>query len=134
MVRHLTGNYAAAEDLFQQALTTLRAMSAPDDEAEALNHLGTLRRLTGHPDQAQTLHREAQAIAHRHGHRLEEARALEGTGRAAADLGDIVSAAALLRQSLHLYQALGVPEATQVVADLADFHPRPSDAAGNRRS
>ncbi|BCB89598.1 hypothetical protein Psuf_069110 [Phytohabitans suffuscus] len=103
----------------------LRTVVAPDDEAEALNHLGTLRRLTGHSDQARALHQEALTIAHDHGHRIEEARALEGIGRAAADLGNTAFAAVHLQQALRLYQALGVPEATQVAADLAAVHPRP---------
>ncbi|MGI5213321.1 tetratricopeptide repeat protein [Plantactinospora sp. CA-290183] len=130
VVRYLTGDHPAAENLLQQALTALRAVGAPDDEAEALNHLGTLRRLSGHPDQAHALHQEALTIAHHHGHRIEEARATEGISRAAADLGDTASAASHLRQALHLYQALGVPEAAQVAADLAVLSP-PSDGLGN---
>ncbi|MDW5326765.1 tetratricopeptide repeat protein [Plantactinospora sp. KLBMP9567] len=131
VVRYLTGDHAAAEDLLQQALTTLRKVRAPDDEAEALNHLGTLRRLTGHPDQAHALHQEALTISHHHGHRIEEARAHEGIGRAATDLGNMASAVSHLRQALRLYLALGIPEATQVTVDLATLDPA-TEVAGNR--
>jgi tetratricopeptide (TPR) repeat protein/transcriptional regulator with XRE-family HTH domain len=124
VVRYLTDDHTHAEDLLQQALTALRDIGARDHEAEALNHLGTLRRLTGHPDQAHTYHTEALTLARRIQHRVEEAHALEGLGRAAIDLAD-PAAITHLRQALHLYQQLGVPEADNVAATLTDLDPAP---------
>ncbi|MER5457549.1 tetratricopeptide repeat protein [Micromonospora sp. NPDC002389] len=118
VVRYLAGDYIAGEHLLTRALIALRDVGALDDEVETLNHLGTLRRLAGHPGRAQALHQEALTIADEHDYRLEKAHALEGMGRAATDLGDVASATTHLRQALHVYQTLGVPEATQLAAEL----------------
>ena len=118
VVRYLTRDYASAADLLQHALAALREVGAPDDGAEALNHLAIVHRLSGQPDQARALHHQALDIARSIHHRLEEAHALEGIGRAALDLGD-TAAGTHLRQALDIYQRLGVPEAVQVAAALA---------------
>jgi tetratricopeptide (TPR) repeat protein len=125
VVRYLIGNYASAEDLLQRALAMLREIGAPDDEAETLNHLGTLHRhrITARPDQAQALHHQALTAARTIHLRLEEAHALEGIGRAALDLGHTTSSIDHLRQALEIYHQLGVPEATQLTADLATLDP-----------
>ncbi|AVT36028.1 transcriptional regulator [Plantactinospora sp. BB1] len=123
VVRCRTGDYAAGEHQLTQALTALREVGALDDEVEALNYVASLRRMSGYPDRAHALHQKALAVAHDRGYRLEEARALEGLGRAAADLGDIASATSHLRRALDLYQALGVPEAAQVAGALAALDP-----------
>lgn len=130
VVRYLTGEYSEAEDLLQQAVAVLKEIGVPDDEAEALNHLGTLCRLTARPDKADIYHTEALTLSRRIRHRLHEANALEGIGRAALDQGDPMTATSHLRQALHLYQELGLPEANEVAATLQDIEPAPDDRDG----
>jgi len=52
-----------------------------------------LRRFAGHPDQAYAPHQESSPSPRTNGYGLEDARAFEGIGRAAADIGNIASAA-----------------------------------------
>jgi tetratricopeptide (TPR) repeat protein len=118
-VRYLAGDYPSAEDLLRQALAVVRTFRAPDDEAEILNHLGTLRRIVERPDQARALHCQALTIAQTIHLPVEEARAQEGIGRATLELGQGGEALVHLRRALVLYNQLGLPEATRLSTDLA---------------
>jgi tetratricopeptide (TPR) repeat protein len=118
VVMYLTGDFSGAADLLHESLTVFRDVGAPDDETEALNHLATVHRLTADYDQANLVYREALDVARRIHHRLEEAHALDGIGRTALHHGDTASALVQLQQALDIYQQLGVPEATQLAAEL----------------
>src|SRR5207249_397043 len=73
VVAYLTHDYPAAADLLGHALAVVRDVASPDEEAEILNHLGTLHRLTQRADQARDLHRQALELARSIHYRLEEA-------------------------------------------------------------
>lgn len=96
----------------------LREIGAPDDEAETLNHLGTLHRISEQPDQAQALHQQALTAARSIHLRLKEAHALEGIGRATLNLGQTAVALDHLREALSIYHQLGVPKANQLANDM----------------
>ena len=51
---------------------------------------------------------------------MEEARALEGTGRAHLQDGDTREGTACLEQALAIYQRIGAPDARRVQQTLAD--------------
>ncbi|HEU5473787.1 MAG TPA: tetratricopeptide repeat protein [Actinophytocola sp.] len=70
----------------------------------------------------------AEEIARHIHHSLGEARALEGIGRTCLQHGDTITGLSHLRQALDIYRHLGVPEATQVDADLTTPTPNHSPA------
>jgi hypothetical protein len=80
----------------------------------ALNSLGELSSRTSATGHAREYHARALAIARDLCAPLEEARALEGLGRAHLQDGNPGQAAAQLRRALTIYQRIGAP-ATQRV-------------------
>jgi hypothetical protein len=84
-----------------------------------LNSLGELACRTSATGQAREHHGQALAIARQFGVPLEEARALEGTGRSHLHDGDHDQAIVFLRQALAIYQRIGAPAARHVCDTLA---------------
>jgi tetratricopeptide (TPR) repeat protein len=70
--------------------------------------------MTSAAGQARERHTRALAIARDIGVPFEEARALEGLGRAHLQDGDPAEAAVHLRQALSIYQRIGVQAARRV--------------------
>ena len=110
--QRLTGDYAAAS--YQEALDLFRDLGQPLGQAEALNRLGELSTRTSATGQARDQHTRALAIARDISATPEEARALEGLGRAHLQGGDHDKGLDYLRQALTIYQRIGAPAAQRV--------------------
>jgi len=88
-------------------------------QADVLNSLGELASRTSATSQAREYHSQALAIARHIGAPLEEARALEGTGRSHLQDACRDEGIAFLRQALAIYQRIGAPAARRVCDALA---------------
>ncbi|MFD9124562.1 ATP-binding protein [Kitasatospora sp. NPDC059571] len=106
-VRHATGDYWAAAELFGQALTIHQDLGDRHGEANDLHELGRIRLLTGEIREAAWLHEQALGAFRALGDRLGEARALCDLGRARHSSGDSPVAIELSLQVLDLYRAMG---------------------------
>jgi tetratricopeptide (TPR) repeat protein len=113
------GHYQQAADHLQQALKLFRETGNQDGEAVALNGLGKAFLAAGQRDNALAHHAAALGIADQIGHAHEQARAHNGLGEVYSASGDIPQARHHWQQSLILYTALGIPEASQIRARLA---------------
>jgi tetratricopeptide (TPR) repeat protein len=116
-VQQLAGDYPAAAASHQQALALCQTRNRLG-QAETLNCLGELASRTADGRQARDYHARALAIARELGTPLEEARALEGTGRSHLRDGDASEAAARLEQALAIYQRIAAPAARRVQESL----------------
>jgi len=83
-------------------------------QAEALNRLGELATRTADTPRAREHHTRALAIARDISAAPEEARALEGLGRAHIHGGNHGKGLDCLRQALTIYQRLGAPAAQRL--------------------
>jgi tetratricopeptide (TPR) repeat protein len=115
------GDNRQALDCHQQSLTVRRDIGDLGDEPHALNNLGATLHLLGEPDQAIHHHELALAQCRRTGNRYEQARAHDGLGTAHRELDDADQAREHLLDALTIYDELGVPEATDIRARLADL-------------
>ena len=89
-------------------------MASPLGKAKALNRLGEVLSLGSGTREARDSHAEALTIAWRIGVPLEEARALEGIGKADLREGSHNAGLECLEQALTVYQSLGAPDAERV--------------------
>ena len=87
-------------------------------EAETLNELGALHRITGDFVQAEQCHQQALELARAIGSTWIEAHALAGLGRCAIVTSGAAQAAALLRQALELFQRIGATDDLPILAEL----------------
>lgn len=114
------GRSADAVDGQEQALFVAQEAGDEHQVTEARNGLGeALHGIARFPD-ALDQFRQAMAIADKTGDRYELARANAGIGQALAAQGDHGAARAAWQLALARYTELGVPEAGQVGALLAD--------------
>jgi tetratricopeptide (TPR) repeat protein len=114
------GNYTTAAALLAQALEKYRELGDRLGEAECLNNVGELSRVTSAPAKALAHYEHAQAIAADLAAPLEQARALEGIGRCHLMEGRSGKGAAALRQASAIYGKIGSPGAEQVQRLLAE--------------
>ena len=92
------------------------------EQVEVLNSLGELSARTGASQQARDRHAQALALAREIGAPLEQARALEGTGRSHLHDGHAREGTACLEQALAIYQRIGALDARRVQETLTDHH------------
>jgi tetratricopeptide (TPR) repeat protein/transcriptional regulator with XRE-family HTH domain len=120
-VRCLTGGYRTGEELLTQALDLYRDFGNRAGEAETLNVMGEQSLVAGDPAAARAHHEQALTIAVDIAAPLDEARALEGTGRCLLQGGlQDDQAAVRLREALAIYQRIGSPAAARVQQTLRD--------------
>jgi tetratricopeptide (TPR) repeat protein len=112
------GRHAEALEHVRQALVITREVGDRTEETNILNVLGEAHRAAGLPSEAD--HRLALANALDVGDRYQQARAHLGIGHAVAPT-DPGAARLRWELSLVIYQELGVPEADEVAAHLAEW-------------
>ncbi|MBY8864003.1 tetratricopeptide repeat protein [Nocardia sp. CA2R105] len=123
------GDCSEAVDLQQQGLAISRKIGHRLGETEALNEIGIVLLETGAPDGALRMFTEGLGVASDIHSQREQARALEGTARCLAALGDTHTAIAHLREAVEIYSRIGAPEtdtATTYLAMLEAHPPSPS--------
>jgi Tfp pilus assembly protein PilF len=94
--------------------------------AEVLNNLGPAYLKTGRARLARAGHERALDLARTVGDTRNEARALEGAGWCALEVGAFTTGIDRLRQALAIYQDIGAAEAANLAARLTDI-----EASGN---
>ncbi len=112
------GRYEQAAGHLRQALKLFRDTGNRNGEAAALNGLGRAFLATGQPEDARAQHTAALSTASQIGDAHEQARAHHGLGDAYRASGDEPQARHHWEQAFKLYDALGVPEASKVRAQL----------------
>ncbi|RZU49193.1 NB-ARC domain-containing protein [Krasilnikovia cinnamomea] len=105
----------------EQALTIFRDTGDQHFEAWALNGIGEAALAAGRTADALTHHTAACTIATDKGYRNQQARARAGLGHTHRALGDPAEAREHYEQALALYTDLGLPEAEQIRARLAEL-------------
>ena len=115
---HQAGDFAAAAEALEAALGIYRDLGDRGGEAEALNEVGTLRRVRGDPDGAGTYHRQALDLAREIDSSWDEAHALAGLARCALAAGRTADAVVDMRQAQEIFQRIGAAEASGVAAEL----------------
>ena len=119
-VYSLLGQHAEAVDRYEWALDIARRIGDHAKERRTVNNLGRTYRLMGRHDAVEQ-HNRAIELAVTATDRYEQARALDGIGWVRQDIGDPAQARRWWGEALALYSELGVPEAEQVRARLADM-------------
>jgi len=117
-VRRQTGDYLPAVRALEQALAIYRDLGRRGGEAEALNAIGTLHRVSGDLAQAEGYHQQALDLARAIANSWDEAHALVGLGRCALAASHATKAAALLHQALEIFNRIGAAEAPDLRAEL----------------
>jgi tetratricopeptide (TPR) repeat protein/transcriptional regulator with XRE-family HTH domain len=112
-VQSVTGDIKGAMDSLHDALRLFRDLGDRSGEAEALNNLGETTRQTV-PADARAYHEQALALARTIAAPREEARALEGIGKADISTGDHGQGATALRDALAIYRRIGSPYADEL--------------------
>jgi tetratricopeptide (TPR) repeat protein len=112
------GDHDQALRHHDEALALARARCPTDTIVDSLNELATTHASAGHPAEALRLHGEALAVAAEAGNRKELAHTHAGIAAVHAELGGHDTARAHWRQALTHYEALGLPQATDVRARL----------------
>jgi tetratricopeptide (TPR) repeat protein len=113
------GEPRTAADHHRHALKIFEEIGSRYGQAKALNGLGEANLAAGRPRDAIIDHTAALDVAVDSGDRAPQARAHTGLGQAHQALGDTGRARHHWRQALAIYTDLGMPEATQVRAQLA---------------
>ncbi len=113
-----TGDYPAAAQALEQALSIYRDIGDRGGEAEALNKRGVLYRVSGDLTQAEGCHQQALELARTIADSWDEADALAGLGRCALAVGHAAQAEGLLRQALEIFQRIGAAEAPDLLTEL----------------
>ena len=114
------GRPGQAVGYHQRALAILRELGDQGGETHVLNGLGAAT-LAGRPADALAHHTAADTIATEIGARGQQASAHTGLGRTHLVLGDPVRAREHFAQALARYADLGLPEADEVRAQLAEL-------------
>jgi DNA-binding SARP family transcriptional activator len=115
----------------QQALTLFREIGERDGDVWALNGLGEAAHTAARPAEALSQHTAAHTIAVETGVRDQHARAHAGLAHAYLTLADSTRAREHYNHALALYTDLGMPDADQIRARLADLD---QGAQGQRRA
>jgi DNA-binding SARP family transcriptional activator len=102
----------------EEALALARAVGDTEVLAEALNALGTTHISAGRPAEALRCHCEALTVTQEGGHGEEQAHTHAGMAEAHAALGEHEQAREHWREAFAYYEALGMPQATDVRARL----------------
>ena len=103
------GHWDQATALHQAALTIARQAGDRVGQADALNELGLLQRMTGDYPAAAASHQQALELYRGLGDRAGQASALNQLGWAQNENGDYAAAAASHQQAFHLYRDLHHP-------------------------
>jgi tetratricopeptide (TPR) repeat protein len=124
------GQSGKATEYHQRALDFSRESSDRDLEVWALIGLGEAARTAGQPADAVAHYTAAHAIAAEIDNNYQQARAHAGLGHAHRTLNDPTHARRHYQQARTLYTDLGLPDADQIKAHLADLaadpvRPRP---------
>ncbi|MFE3195060.1 tetratricopeptide repeat protein [Nocardia sp. NPDC059240] len=120
---HLEGDTATGVEQLNAALTLARAAHYPFAEIVTLNRLGAILAESDDYQRALATYSAALHLALRRPLLLEQARALEGTARCRAHLGDMAGARVDLRAAIGVYEEIGAPNAITAAGKLADLHP-----------
>jgi DNA-binding SARP family transcriptional activator/tetratricopeptide (TPR) repeat protein len=123
-VHHRRGCLEDATDCLGQSLTLARATGDRGAEAYALCTLGDLRRQQGRLNEAAGCLEHSLATLHDIGLRPWEAWVLTSLGLLHADKGEPTAACRAWRAALVIFRELGMPEAAEVAARLADAEAR----------
>ncbi|WP_042384056.1 ATP-binding protein [Streptacidiphilus melanogenes] len=123
---HLAGDLATAEALYTQALPLLREIGSRPGEITQLTLMGALALDTTGPEAARAHYQEALGLARLTGSSVESARALEGSARAAAMLGQRAEALHDLREAVSLYRSAEAPEAASAAVLLSEWETAPA--------
>jgi DNA-binding SARP family transcriptional activator/Tfp pilus assembly protein PilF len=118
-VRGQQGHYQQAADDFERALVLFRRIGHQANEAQALNGRGRLFLATGQPDYARGQHALALKLATQIGDKYQQGAAHDGLAHAHKAASDLGSAHSHWQHALALYTDLGVPEAGEVLGQLA---------------
>jgi DNA-binding SARP family transcriptional activator/tetratricopeptide (TPR) repeat protein len=118
-VRGQQRHYQQAADDYEQALTLFRRIGHQASQAQALNGMGNLMLATGQPGQARAQHGLALDLATRIGDKYQQGAAHDGLAHAHKAGRDLSRAHHHWRQALALYTDLDVPEASEVLRQLA---------------
>jgi tetratricopeptide (TPR) repeat protein len=102
----LTGPWALAQALHDEARTAARQLGSPLAEASALHDLGIVHYLAERSDDAESVLQQALDIYRACGSRLGEANVLVQLGSVYRVTGDLQEADTVLRQSLEIYQGI----------------------------
>ncbi|SEF55998.1 Tetratricopeptide repeat-containing protein [Nonomuraea solani] len=119
--------FAESKEYLLRALDLALRLGDRQIENTVYNNLGYLHVKMGECELAQKYSLRGQVLARQTGSVYEEARALDGLGRARLCAGRRGEARGPLGQALILFQGLGVPEAVDIRRILADM-----DAADSR--
>jgi tetratricopeptide (TPR) repeat protein/transcriptional regulator with XRE-family HTH domain len=114
------GNYQDAAVHLRQALSRFQELGDRQGEVATRNSLGEVALATGHPADAREQYSAALVIAAETGEKYEQARARDGLGASYQASDDPRRARRHWQAALELYTELGVPEAEQVRARLAE--------------
>jgi DNA-binding SARP family transcriptional activator/tetratricopeptide (TPR) repeat protein len=114
------GRHQEACDHLQEAVALYQEIGERSGEADALNSLGEALLTVGQPSHARTHHSTACDIASDVGDTYQQARAHDGLARTHQALARPDQARDHWEQALTLYTYLGVPEAGQARARLAE--------------
>lgn len=109
-----------ATEYFRRALIDSREIGDRSSQAWSINGLGEAAQLTGSSASALRLHTEALGTATDVGVRHQQARAHAGIGRAHRTVGDHDLARTHYEQAHAIYADLGMPEAEEIRAVLAE--------------
>ena len=101
------GHWDQSAALLQAALATARHVDNRAGQADALNELGILHRVTGAHPAAAASHQHALELYRGLGDRLGQASALDQLGKVQFETGDYPAATASHQQALALYRDLG---------------------------
>jgi tetratricopeptide (TPR) repeat protein/DNA-binding XRE family transcriptional regulator len=114
------GHPVAAIDLLQRSAVVARELGDPEREAEARIALGEVLLATGQLETARDQYSAALELVSGGHERYQEAQAHHGLGDVQRALGDVKLAGQHWRQAHAIYADLGVPEASETRAKLAN--------------
>ncbi|MDT0346018.1 AfsR/SARP family transcriptional regulator [Streptomyces litchfieldiae] len=118
------GELTQALHLHGENLALARAVGETELLIEALNTLATTHTAAGHAAQALRLHGEALTLATVAGERVAQAHSHAGIAAVHASLDERDAARSHWRQALATYEAVGLPQATDVRARLDELDGR----------
>ncbi|MGH3403334.1 MAG: tetratricopeptide repeat protein, partial [Streptosporangiaceae bacterium] len=124
------GRPEQAAEYQRQALAACREIGYQSGEVTALNALGDVFLSAGQSADARAHYAAALRGAALNGEKHEQARAHNGLGRTCHAAGDFGQARHHWNEALALYVTLGIPEADQVRARLADIGEHGREVAG----
>lgn len=118
------GDVKSALSYVECALSMCQEARSGNLESRVLNTRGMALGADERLDEALRSHRQALALADKHGERYERARAYDGLARIHVLAGHLPDAVAPLRKAADLYSRLDVPEATHTRARLRELELR----------